>query len=117
MKSLRVILMAVGLLYGTSDLALAKTVSFTVNDVPGRWFDTGDDIAGTRSLAIIAPGDTVKFTQQVEARHTVTSLIWPSKAKPGPPMASSRMIASTVFDSVKVTMRSVSLAGRAATCF
>jgi DNA-binding beta-propeller fold protein YncE len=82
MKSLRVILMAVGLLYGASDLALAKTVNFTVNDVPGRWFDTGVDIAGTRSLAIIAPGDTVTFNQKVESRHTVTSLIWPSDAKP-----------------------------------
>jgi DNA-binding beta-propeller fold protein YncE len=82
MKSLRVILMAVGLLYGASDLALAKTVNFTVNDVPGRWFDTGVDIAGTRSLAIIAPGDTVTFNQKVESRHTVTSLIWPSNAKP-----------------------------------
>ncbi|HXC67346.1 MAG TPA: hypothetical protein VN638_08000 [Nitrospiraceae bacterium] len=83
MKTLRILLIAIGLLYGASDLALAKTKNFTVNDVPGRWFDTGDDIAGTHSLAIIAPGDTVKFTQQVEARHTVTSLIWPSKAKPG----------------------------------
>jgi len=80
MKSLRIILMAVGLLYGASDLALAKTVNFTVNDVPGHWFDTGKDIAGTRSLAIIAPGDTVKFNQKVESRHTVTSLIWPSNA-------------------------------------
>ncbi len=83
MKTLRILLMAIGLLYGASDLALAKTVNFTVNDVPGRWFDTGVDIVGTRSLAIAAPGDTVKFTQQVESRHTVTSLIWPSKAKPG----------------------------------
>jgi DNA-binding beta-propeller fold protein YncE len=82
MKSLRVILMAAGLLYGASDLALAKTVNFTVNDVPGRWFDTGVGIAGTRSLAIIAPGDTVTFNQKVESRHTVTSLIWPSDAKP-----------------------------------
>lgn len=82
MKSLRVILMAVGFLYGASDLALAKDVTFTVNDVPGHWFDTGVDIAGTRSLAIIAPGDMVKFKQDVESRHTVTSLIWPSNAKP-----------------------------------
>lgn len=82
MKSLRVVLMAVGLLYGASDLALAKDVTFKVNDVPGYWFDTGVDIAGTRSLGIIAPGDMVKFKQDVESRHTVTSLIWPSNAKP-----------------------------------
>ena len=81
MKTLRILLMAVGLLYGASDLALAKDVTFTVNDVPGHWFDTGVDIAGTRSLAIIAPGDMVKFKQDVESRHTVTSLIWPSNAK------------------------------------
>ena len=48
MKSLRVVLIAVGLLYGASDLALAKDVTFKVNDVPGYWFDTGVDIAGTR---------------------------------------------------------------------
>jgi hypothetical protein len=73
--------MAIGLLYGASDLALANNVTFKVTDVPGYWFDTGVDIAGTRSLAIIAPGDMVKFKQDVESRHTVTSLIWPSNAK------------------------------------
>ena len=83
MKSLRVILMAIGLMYGASDLALAKDVTFNVTDVPGHWFDTGVDIAGTRSLAITAPGDIVKFKQFVESRHTVTSLVWPSNAKPG----------------------------------
>ena len=84
MKNTRLLLAAglmSGLLYGASDLALAKDVTFTVNDVPGHWFDTGVDIAGTRSLAIIAPGDMVKFKQDVESRHTVTSLIWPSNAK------------------------------------
>ena len=62
--------MAIGLLYGASDLALANTVNFTVQDVPGYWFDTGKDIAGTagtRSLAIIAPGDTVKFNTRPKA--------------------------------------------------
>ena len=82
MKTLRILLMAIGLLYAASDLALAKDVTFKVTDVPGHWFDTGVDIAGTRSLAIIAPGDMVKFKQDVESRHTVTSLIWPSNAKP-----------------------------------
>lgn len=82
MKTLGVVLMAIGLLYGASDLALAKNVTFKVTDVPGYWFDTGVDIAGTRSLAVIAPGDMVKFKQDVESRHTVTSLLWPSNAKP-----------------------------------
>jgi DNA-binding beta-propeller fold protein YncE len=80
MKTLRILLMATGLIYGASDLALAKTVNVTVQDVPGYWFDTGKDIAGTRSLVIIAPGDTVRFNQKVESRHTVTSLIWPKDA-------------------------------------
>jgi len=84
MKSLRIILMAVGLLYGASDLAFAaNTVEFKVTDVPGHWFDTGVDIAGTRSLAIVAPGTLVKFHQIVESRHTVTSLIWPTAAGAG----------------------------------
>lgn len=81
MKTLRILFMAAGLLYGVSDLALAKDVTFKVTDVPGYWFDTGVDIAGTHSLAIIAPGDMVKFKQHAESRHTVTSLIWPSNAK------------------------------------
>jgi hypothetical protein len=82
MQTLRILLLAIGLLYGAGDLALAKVVNFTVQDVPGHWFDTGVNIAGTRSLAIIAPGDTVKFNQKVESRHTVTSLIWPKDAGP-----------------------------------
>ncbi|MEO6111407.1 MAG: copper oxidase, partial [Nitrospiraceae bacterium] len=82
MKYTRIALLAVGLLYGASDLASAATVNFTVTDVPGRWFDTGVSIAGTRSLAIAAPGDTVTFHQVVESKHTVTSLIWPSTALP-----------------------------------
>src|SRR5512141_2970754 len=86
MKSLRTILMAVGLLYGASDLAIAAEVNFKVTDVPGHWFDTGGEIAGTRSLAIVAPGTKINFLQNIngkptaESRHTVTSLLWPSTA-------------------------------------
>ncbi|MEO6306415.1 MAG: copper oxidase [Nitrospiraceae bacterium] len=82
MKYTRIALLAMGLLYGANDLASAATINFTVTDVPGRWFDTGVIIAGTRSLAIAAPGDTVEFHQAVESSHTVTSLIWPSTALP-----------------------------------
>jgi hypothetical protein len=80
-----------GLMYGASDVALAANndVTFKVTDVPGYWYDTGVDIAGTRSLAIVAPGTTINFLQNIqgepiaEARHTVTSLLWPSTAKSG----------------------------------
>ena len=89
MKSLRAILMAIGLLYGASDLAMAADVNFKVTDVPGHWFDTGADIPGvpgTRSLAIVTPGTKINFLQNIngvpvaESKHTVTSLIWPSTA-------------------------------------
>lgn len=97
MKSLRAILMAMGLLYGASGLALAADVSFKVTDVPGHWFDTCFDDpvtcaknqpTGTRSLHIVTPGTKVNFLQNIkgkptaESRHTVTSLLWPSTASP-----------------------------------
>lgn len=74
MKYIRVVLLMAGLMIGARDLASAD-VTFNVTDVPGHWFDTGNDIAGTRSLAIIAPGETVNFLQvgNVESRHTVTT--------------------------------------------
>ena len=90
MKISRVLPLAAGLLLGASQVALAAVtpgvtpaVTFTVNDTPGYWFDTGVDVAGTRSLAIIQPGQWVRFTQTVgpkavESRHTVTALIWPA---------------------------------------
>ena len=81
-----------GLLAGCSnsgnDSSVAKTnvppaaATFNVTDAPGYWFDTGKQIAGTRSLAIINPNQKVRFNQIVESRHTVTSLIWPSNADP-----------------------------------
>lgn len=71
-------------------------VTFDVTDEAGHWFDTGKAVAGTRSLAIIEPGEKVRFLQtksehgpsgangpsRVESFHTVTSLIWPSDATP-----------------------------------
>lgn len=77
----------VGVPGGAGGLASAAEVTFKVTDVPGHWFDTGVDIAGTRSLAIVAPGTTINFLQNIngvpvaESRHTVTSLIWPSTAR------------------------------------
>jgi plastocyanin len=78
MKKRRMLLALLGLFvgWGGAGMAHAATVNFKVTDVPGYWFDTaGTPIAGNRSLHIIAPGDTVTFTQYVESRHTVTSLI------------------------------------------
>lgn len=71
-------------------------VTFDVTDEAGHWFDTGAQVAGTRSLAIVKPGDKVAFLQtksihgqngangpsRVESFHTVTSLIWPADAPP-----------------------------------
>ena len=93
MKYVRAALLVSGLLCGTAGMAQAGTTYFDVTDEPGYWFDTGTTIAGTRSLAIVSPGETIKFLMKsskfgphgpgpsrVESRHTVTSLIWPSTA-------------------------------------
>lgn len=75
---------------------IPAAVTFDVTDEAGHWFDTGATVAGTRSLAIVKPGDKVAFLQtksihgpngsngpsRVESFHTVTSLIWPVDATP-----------------------------------
>ena len=55
-------------------------INFSLTDVPGRWFDTGVDIAGTRSLAVATPGARVKFSGNSNTVHTRTSLLFPSGA-------------------------------------
>jgi hypothetical protein len=82
----RALSLAAGLLLGAGQLAFAD-VTFTVNDTPGHWFDAGPawNLAGSRSLAVINPGDTVYFTQTVgpkamESNHTITNLVWPTAA-------------------------------------
>lgn len=71
-------------------------VTFDVTDEAGHWFDTGTAVGPTRSLAVVKPGDRVRFLQtrsehgpggangpsRVESLHTVTSLIWPADAEP-----------------------------------
>jgi len=57
-----------------------SAVQFTLTDNPGRWFDTGVDVSGTRSLAIIGPGGEIQFSGQSSTVHTVTSLIFPTGA-------------------------------------
>jgi len=55
-------------------------VNFSLTDTPGRWFDTGRDIAGTRSLAVATPGVRVNFSGNSNTVHTRTSLIYPTGA-------------------------------------
>jgi hypothetical protein len=61
----------------------ATVHAFNLTDNPGNWMDTGLDIAGTHSLAVVSPGDTVSFTVATPASqelHTATSLLWPTGA-------------------------------------
>jgi len=48
--------------------------------MPGRWFDTGVDIAGTRSLAVATPGVRVNFSGNSNTVHTRSSLVFPTGA-------------------------------------
>jgi DNA-binding beta-propeller fold protein YncE len=62
-----------------------KTIELTDN--PGNWFDTGQNIAGTRSLAIVPSGTTVRFDVAKPAAmtvHTATSLLYPTGASSMP---------------------------------
>jgi hypothetical protein len=66
-------------------LPTGTTTYFDVTDEAGRWFDTRTTIAGTNSLAVVPPGQKIRFLQtrsfngpsRVESFHTVTSLIFP----------------------------------------
>jgi DNA-binding beta-propeller fold protein YncE/plastocyanin len=62
----------------------ATVHQYLLTDNPGNWFDAGAAIAGTRSLMVVAPGDTVSFTVAPPASqelHTATSLLWPTGAQ------------------------------------
>ncbi len=77
--------------------AVKPAVTFQATDNPGSWFEcsnTGstssigcvpESVAGTgeKSLAVVAPGDTVGFasTGQANTLHTAVSLIFPTGAK------------------------------------
>jgi DNA-binding beta-propeller fold protein YncE len=56
--------------------------TFQLTDNPGNWFDSGTDIAGTRSLMVARPGDTIRFEVGTQSNtvHTATSLLWPTGA-------------------------------------
>ncbi len=55
-------------------------VKFKLTDNPGSWFDTGVDVAGSRSIAIASPGVKVNFNGASNTVHTRTSLIFPTGA-------------------------------------
>jgi DNA-binding beta-propeller fold protein YncE/plastocyanin len=78
-----------GLLDGSSVPAAAasnvKVIKLTDN--PGNWFDTGQSVAGTRSLAVVPSGTTVRFdVSKPDAMtvHTATSLLYPTGANSMP---------------------------------
>jgi DNA-binding beta-propeller fold protein YncE len=58
-----------------------------LTDNPGNWFDTGQTIAGTRSLAIVPSGTTVRFNvakPDAMTVHTASSLAFPTGASAMP---------------------------------
>jgi DNA-binding beta-propeller fold protein YncE len=62
-----------------------KVIKLTDN--PGNWFDTGSSIAGTRSLAVVSSGTTVRFDvakPDAMTVHTATSLLFPTGASSMP---------------------------------
>lgn len=62
--------------------AASAEVEFDVTDEPGAWFkNTAGAIGGTQSLAVVNPGDEVKFSGRSNTVHTVTSLLFPSGAE------------------------------------
>ncbi len=58
------------------------THTFQLTDNPGNWFDSGTDIAGTRSLIVAQPGDMIHFDvgAMTNTVHTASSLLWPTGA-------------------------------------
>jgi len=62
--------------------AASAAVEFEITDDPGAWFaNTAGAIGGTKSLAVVNPGDEVKFGGRSRTVHTVSSLLWPTGAE------------------------------------
>ena len=69
----------------TAGASNVKVIKLTDN--PGNWFDTGQTIAGTRSLAVVPSGTTVRFDvakPDAMTVHTATSLLFPTGASSMP---------------------------------
>jgi DNA-binding beta-propeller fold protein YncE len=67
---------------GANQARAAVDHTFQLTDNPGNWLDSGTNVAGTRSLMIARPGDTIRFDvgAQTNTVHTATSLLWPTGA-------------------------------------
>ena len=86
---LGVTLGGLGLVNGSSVPAAgaSNVKEIELTDNPGNWFDTGQNIAGTRSLAVVSSGTTVRFKVAKPAAmtvHTATSLAFPTGASSMP---------------------------------
>ena len=80
-KSKRIIASSVAFLaLSANSVAADNQVNFALTDIPGRWFDTGSSVAGSRSIAIASPGARVNFSGNSNTVHTRTSLIYPTGA-------------------------------------
>lgn len=83
-------------IFTVATAAEGNAAMFFITDNPGRWFDTGIDVEGTRSLAVIAPGDQVAFKGKSSTVHTVTSLVFPTSAAGMPFDTSAKKVSATV---------------------
>jgi DNA-binding beta-propeller fold protein YncE len=86
---LGVVLGGLGLTSETSVPAAGASNVKLINltDNPGNWFDTGQTIAGTRSLAVVQPGTRLRFNVAKPAAmtvHTASSLLFPTGASSMP---------------------------------
>jgi YVTN family beta-propeller protein len=63
-----------------NDNARDNEIKFELTDNAGRWFDTGAELAGNRSIAVAAPGVRVKFSGNSNTVHTRTSMVYPTGA-------------------------------------
>ncbi|MXS83856.1 copper oxidase [Nitrosomonas oligotropha] len=80
-KSKRIIASSAAILaLSANSVAADNQVNFALTDIPGRWFDTGSSVAGSRSIAIATPGARVNFSGNSNTVHTRTSLIYPTGA-------------------------------------
>jgi DNA-binding beta-propeller fold protein YncE len=89
-------LVVLGVVLGTLGLVSDKNVPtarasgveiVNLTDNPGNWFDTGQTIAGTRSLKIVQTGTTLRFNvakPEAMTVHTASSLAYPTGASSMP---------------------------------
>ena len=68
------------LLFASNAFARDNEIRFELTDHAGRWFDTGVEIAGSRSIAVATPGVRIKFSGDSNTVHTRTSLLYPTGA-------------------------------------